>query len=187
MLADFMVRFPALLISSWQRFKQLASAPGTPPADHIAVYAKDSGGNPRLFYKDDNGNEYGPVGGAGAPTDADYLVKTAHADLSAERVVTDTATIAADWGTAGQAKLNVVDGSITFAKIQNVSTDRLVGRDTAASGSVEEISLSTGLEFSGSQSIRVTTNLRTRAITFIIDGGGAVITTGIKEIGRAHV
>lgn len=45
-------------------------------------------------------------GGAGAPTSADYLVKTANGGLSAERVVTDTSTITWDWGTAGQAKAN---------------------------------------------------------------------------------
>ena len=42
----------------------------------------------------------------------DFLVKTASASLSAERVVTDTPTIVVDWATAGQAKFNVVDGTI---------------------------------------------------------------------------
>lgn len=42
----------------------------------------------------------------------DYLVKTATATLSAERVVTDTTTVAVDWSTAGQAKFGVVAGSI---------------------------------------------------------------------------
>lgn len=46
--------------------------------------------------------------GGGAPTTADYLVKTADAGLSAERVVTDTATITWDWATGGQAKANAV-------------------------------------------------------------------------------
>jgi hypothetical protein len=36
----------------------------------------------------------------------DFLVKTASSTLSAERVVTDTATVTWDWGTAGQAKAN---------------------------------------------------------------------------------
>src|SRR5678810_1426009 len=44
----------------------------------------------------------------GAPASADYLVKTANGGLSAERVVTDTATITWDWSTAGQAKANLV-------------------------------------------------------------------------------
>lgn len=47
------------------------------------------------------------VAGA-APNSADYLVKTANAGLSAERVVTDTATITWDWSVGGQAKANFV-------------------------------------------------------------------------------
>lgn len=79
-------------------------------------------------------------GGAGAPTNAEYLVAAAHADLSAERVATATATISWDFTTAAQAKANVVDGSITYAKMQDVSaTDRLLGRVSAGAGDVEEI------------------------------------------------
>ena len=50
-----------------------------------------------------------------SPVDADYLVKTANAGLSAERVVTDTTTITWDWSTAGQAKANRADltGDVT--------------------------------------------------------------------------
>lgn len=91
-------------------------------------------------------------GGAGAPTDAEYLTGAAHASLSAERVVTDTTTIAWDLATAAQAKANVIDGSIstaklandavTYAKMQNVSaTDMVLGRSTAGAGDVEEIAM----------------------------------------------
>lgn len=93
------------------------------------------------------------TGGSGAPTDAIYLVQTAHGGLSAERVITNTATIAADFATAAQAQFNVVDDSIIFAKMQNIATDRLLGRDTAASGDVEEISLTDGLRFTGATSV----------------------------------
>lgn len=37
------------------------SAPGTPSANRIRIYAKDSGGTSRLFYKDDAGAEHGPL------------------------------------------------------------------------------------------------------------------------------
>jgi hypothetical protein len=50
---------------------------------------------------------------------------------------------------------SVIDGSISFVKIQNVSTDKLIGRDTAASGSVEEIGVTGGVEFNGTGSIQV--------------------------------
>ena len=76
----------------------------------------------------------------GAATDAQYLVGLAHAGLTAERVVTDTATVAWDLGTAGQAKAAVPDDAITYAKMQNVSaTDKLLGRSTSGAGDVEEI------------------------------------------------
>jgi len=52
---------------------------------------------------------YSPSGGA--PTAAEYLVGSAHAGLSAERVVTNTSSITWDLGTAGQAKANYVPRS----------------------------------------------------------------------------
>ncbi|MFY9345588.1 MAG: hypothetical protein WAT39_24065 [Planctomycetota bacterium] len=54
---------------------------------------------------------------AKAPVDADYLVRTANGTLTAERAVTDTATVAWDWATAGQAKANVPDASIGTVKL----------------------------------------------------------------------
>ena len=39
--------------------------------------------------------------------------------------------------------------AITYAKIQNVATDRILGRDAAGSGTVEELTVSGGLEFTG--------------------------------------
>lgn len=97
-------------------------------------------------------------GGGGAPTTADYLVKTADAGLSAERVVTNSTTVTANWGTAGQVAFEraaltgdvtasansnattIANDAVTYAKIQNVSaTDKVLGRQSAGSGDVEEI------------------------------------------------
>lgn len=39
----------------------------------------------------------------------------------------------------------IVDDAVTFPKIQNIGTDRLIGRDTAATGDPEEISLNATL------------------------------------------
>lgn len=50
------------------------------------------------------------AGGAFAPIGAEYLVKVADPNLTAERVVTDTATIQWDWATGAQAKASVVSG-----------------------------------------------------------------------------
>ncbi len=44
--------------------------------------------------------------------------------------------------------------TVTFAKMQNITTDRLIGRDTAGTGDPEEISLNSTLEFTGASSIQ---------------------------------
>lgn len=104
-----------------------------------------------------------------APTDAEYLVGTANAGLSAERVVTDTPSIAWDLATAGQAKakraaltgdvtaaadgnaMTIANNAVIYAKMQDVSAaSRLLGRGSAAgAGDPQEISLGTGLSMSG--------------------------------------
>lgn len=56
----------------------------------------------------------------------------------------------------GSNATTIANDAVTFAKFQNITTDRLLGRDTAGTGDVEEISLGTGLAWSGSQSINVT-------------------------------
>lgn len=43
---------------------------------------------------------------------------------------------------------------VTFAKMQNITSDRLLGRDTASSGDVEEITVGGGIEFTGSTGIQ---------------------------------
>jgi len=43
--------------------------------------------------------------------------------------------------TTGDTKLQVKDDGVTFAKIQNIATDKVLGRTTAGSGSVEELDL----------------------------------------------
>jgi hypothetical protein len=55
---------------------------------------------------------------------------------------------------AGGTALTIPAASIDFAKVQNIATDRLVGRDTAGSGSVEEIALNATLEFTGAGTIQ---------------------------------
>ncbi|MEP7218924.1 MAG: hypothetical protein ABI876_08395, partial [Bacteroidota bacterium] len=43
----------------------------------------------------------------------------------------------------------VADDAITFDKVQNISTGRVLGRSTAGAGNVEEITIGTGLALSG--------------------------------------
>ncbi len=93
----------------------------------------------------------------------------------------------------GLPTAGLVDDAVTFAKMQNITSDRLLGRDTASSGNTEEISLNATLEFTGSTSIQraaltgaiaasagSNSTTMTGGLVFIIDGGGSTITTGIK-------
>lgn len=77
--------------------------------------------------------------------------------------------------------VKINNDAVTYAKIQDVSaTDRLLGRDTAAAGIIEEIPVSSGLEFTGGPGLRTTAAVRTQQIGITVDGAGSVVTTGIK-------
>jgi hypothetical protein len=76
----------------------------------------------------------GGGGGGGAPATVDYLVKTASGSLSAERVITDSATIIADWSTAGQVRFDVVGGGS--------STEPTDFKDSVAVATTANITLS---------------------------------------------
>lgn len=53
--------------------------------------------------------------------------------------------------TAGSSATTIANDAVTYAKLQDVSaTDRLLGRDTAAAGIVEELTVGGGVEFTGS-------------------------------------
>jgi hypothetical protein len=45
----------------------------------------------------------------------------------------------------GSAVTTIANDAVTFAKMQNISTSRLLGRSTASSGDIEQISLGSGL------------------------------------------
>lgn len=50
---------------------------------------------------------------------------------------------------SGSVAATIANQAVTFAKIQNIQTNRLIGRSTAGAGSPEEISIGTGLSLSG--------------------------------------
>ena len=56
---------------------------------------------------------------------------------------------------AGSISTTIANDAVTFAKMQNIATDRLIGRDTASSGDPEEIALAGSLVFTGSSSIQL--------------------------------
>lgn len=75
----------------------------------------------------------------GAPTGAEYFVGVSHGSLSAERVITDTATIVWDLATGGIARANVPDGSLSRAKLANASDLSVVGRAAPGAGPLQDI------------------------------------------------
>jgi hypothetical protein len=85
------------------------------------------------------------VVGRAAATLGDGHAITASAPGQLLRVNTSDSLV--QWGTAETAGIG--DNQVTFAKIQDVATDTLLGRDTAGSGDIESITLNATLEMSG--------------------------------------
>jgi hypothetical protein len=71
-----------------------------------------------------SGTTLSSSGGGAAPATADYLVKTADGTLSAERVVTDSTSITANWSTAGQVAFQraALTGDVTATANSNATT-----------------------------------------------------------------
>jgi hypothetical protein len=59
----------------------------------------------------------------------------------------------------------IANDAVTFAKVQNVATDSLAGRDTAGSGDLEEIAVNDGLEFTGAGAIHTVKASTTEVLT----------------------
>ncbi len=67
---------------------------------------------------------------------------------------------------------------VTFAKMQNIATDRILGRDTAASGDIEELTVGGGIEFTGAGGIQ--TSAFTGDVTK--SAGGTALTIGTNKV-----
>jgi hypothetical protein len=55
---------------------------------------------------------------------------------------------------AGSNTTTIATGAVTLAKMANLATDRLIGRDTAGTGSPEALTVGGGIEFTGSGGIQ---------------------------------
>lgn len=77
----------------------------------------------------------------------------------------------------------IADDSITFAKIQNITTDRLLGRDTTGTGDVEQLTVGGGIEFTGS------TGIQTGAFTGDVtkSAGGTTLTIANDAVTFAKI
>lgn len=101
-------------------------------------------------------------GGGGAPASAEYLVKTADATLTAERVVTDSTTVTANWTTGGQVSFEraaltgdvsasansnsttIGTNAVTYAKFQQVAALSVVGNGGSTTANAGAISGTAG-------------------------------------------
>ena len=97
------------------------------------------------------------TGGSGAPTDAEYIVGSANGSLSNERVLGNSTSITANFGTGGQVTLEraaltgdvtasqnsnsttIANDAVTNAKLANVATSTIKGRVTAGTGDPEDL------------------------------------------------
>lgn len=50
---------------------------------------------------------------------------------------------------------NITNSAVSLSKIQSISTDRLLGRDTTGTGTVEELTVGDGLQFTGTGGIGI--------------------------------
>src|SRR6185436_16590164 len=66
----------------------------------------------------------------------------------------------------------------TLADLPDITSDRLLGRDTSGVGAVEELTLGAGLGFTGAGGVQLQSNQRVRFISIPLTG--APISTGIK-------
>lgn len=60
----------------------------------------------------------------------------------------------------------IADNAVTFAKLDNIDSDRLIGRDSAGSGDPEQITVGGGLQFSGSGGVEIAARGVTEAKLF---------------------
>ena len=77
----------------------------------------------------------------------------------------------------------LADNSIALPKLSNITTDRLIGRDSAGTGAIEQISVSGGLEFTDA------TGLRTTAFTGDVTKAtaGTVLTIATDAVTTAKI
>ncbi len=149
---------------SWPFADAATSATSASTAGALSTDPTDCDPEKFVYAMDADGTLYCDKPPSGAPTTVDYIVKTADAGLSAERVLTDTGTITWDWATAGQAKATAVDVTCT---------DCLGATEIDESGTLDGIGSTRGSMLSRGASGWIATTPGTAGYVWMSNGSGA--------------
>jgi len=156
---------------------------GLTPTVNQTVYVKPGGGltltKPTGTNLIQNVGKVGRVNGGGAGSIAVANIQRSNdiPNLAQNNIwignasgVPTAATLSGDV-TNSAGVVTIANDAVTFAKMQNISTDRLLGRDTAGSGDMEELTVGGGVEFTG-------TGIQTSAFTGDVtkSAGGTALT-----------
>jgi hypothetical protein len=87
-------------------------------------------------------------------------------------------SVTPDDGSVGEDQLK--DGEVTFRKIQNITPDRLLGRDTSPAGEVQELQVVGGLEFTG-------TGIQRSALTGAVTAAAGSNDTAFRDLSACSV
>lgn len=84
------------------------------------------------------------------------LTVSSAATISGTNTGDQTITLTGDVTGSGTGSFaaTIANNAVTFAKMADINTDKLIGRDTAAAGDPEEIGVTGGIEFTGTGSIQ---------------------------------
>ena len=112
---------------------------------------KDATGNGVATWQDDNTGAAGSLLNITTNGITGVVKNTTNINFL---TTTDIHVVGSNVTEGADMRWNVVNDAITFAKMQNLTSDRLVGRDTAGTGDPEEITVTGGLEFTGGSGIQ---------------------------------
>lgn len=94
--------------------------------------------------------------GAITPTSVAASGTVTGSNLSGTNTGDQTITLTGDVTGSGTGSFaaTIANGAVTFAKVQQIATDKILGRDSSGTGVVEELNVGGGVEFTGSGGIQ---------------------------------
>ena len=130
--------------------------------------------------------------GAITPTSVAASGTVTGSNLSGSNTGDQTITLTGDVTGSGTGSFaaTIANNAVTFAKVQQIATDRLIGRDSAGTGNVEELTVGGGVEFTGSG---IQTSAFTGDVTKAAGGTAQTIATSavtyakIQDISAASI